>query len=406
MPGGKISKRHKRRKVCLALKQDMQDLLKCSDNYKHCESTVQNEENQLLKTTNIQLSPPLDPEASEIDFVSDSTSIESADQLSVCSGSISLSDSEVIFPETESLNKELGPEIQDWTIKYSVTHNATDALLRILKPLHPELPSNARKLLETPRNIPISVMDTGEFIWIPPDLKSCEWPGSNSAKRAIEKQLQPQGNWSTNAIEVKSIASTFEELIPKRTKYLLTSNVDTSDDECEETRPPKKRGRGIKHAEFELVLHTSENLNQTSAYESSGIPSPPILPMIIPSQVDNVPTTSIDPVVPRTPPALQHVPTTSRPKGYLFEEKVLRKLNQLSLDISELSADVRSLKQHLRQPHQPLNLPGIPKFPMKIVADVSSFTELLKNSKELYNSVVSYLAGEGGETLRNALSGF
>ncbi|CAG7823600.1 unnamed protein product [Allacma fusca] len=142
----------------------MQDLLKCSDNYKHCESTVQNEENQLLKTINIQLSPPLDPEASEIHFVSDSTSIESADQLSVSSGSISLSDSEVIFLETESLNKELGPEIQDSAIKYSVTHNATDALLRILKPLHPELPSNARKLLETPRNIPISAMDTGEFI--------------------------------------------------------------------------------------------------------------------------------------------------------------------------------------------------------------------------------------------------
>ncbi|CAG7718130.1 unnamed protein product, partial [Allacma fusca] len=159
MPGEKISKRHKRRKVSLALKQDMQDLLKCSDNYKHCESTVQNEENQ-LKTSNIQLSPPFDPEASEIDFVSDSKSTESVDQLSVTSGSISLSDSEVIYPDTEILNKELGPEIQDWAIKYSITHNATDALLKILKPLHPELPTNARKLLATPRSIPISTMDT------------------------------------------------------------------------------------------------------------------------------------------------------------------------------------------------------------------------------------------------------
>ncbi|CAG7815691.1 unnamed protein product [Allacma fusca] len=190
------------------------------------------------------------------------------------------------------------------------------------------------------------------FSWISPDLKSCKWPGSNSAKRAIEKQLPPQDNWSTNAIEVKSIASTFEELIPKRTKYLLTSNVDTSDDECEKTRPPKKRV--IKHNEFELVLHTSENLSPAkSATESSGIPSPPIPAMKLPSEGENVPTTSIDPVVPRTQQESQPTPTTSRPKGYLFEEKVLRKLNQLSLDISELSADVRSLKHHLRQPHQP-----------------------------------------------------
>ncbi|CAG7725314.1 unnamed protein product, partial [Allacma fusca] len=38
--------------------------------------------------------------------------------------------------------------------------------------------------------------------------------------------------------------------------------------------------------------------------------------MKLPSEVENVPTTSIDPVVPRTRQESQPTPTTSRPKGY------------------------------------------------------------------------------------------
>lgn len=44
-------------------------------------------------------------------------------------------------------------QLSEWAINYNITHVAINELLKILKSSHPELPSDARTLMHTPRSI-------------------------------------------------------------------------------------------------------------------------------------------------------------------------------------------------------------------------------------------------------------
>lgn len=47
-----------------------------------------------------------------------------------------------------------------------ISHAASSGLLKALAPIHPNLPKDSRTLLKTPHEIPIKILDTGEYCHI------------------------------------------------------------------------------------------------------------------------------------------------------------------------------------------------------------------------------------------------
>lgn len=71
--------------------------------------------------------------------------------------SIQEAKSSIIDHNMDVTNNSCGPslisELSEWALNYSITHVAINELLKILKPKHPELLSDARTLMHTPRSI-------------------------------------------------------------------------------------------------------------------------------------------------------------------------------------------------------------------------------------------------------------
>jgi len=69
-------------------------------------------------------------------------------------------------PDTGSDEEEcLANSLVDWVSKFNIPQNAATALLHILQPLHPSLPSDARTLMRTPRNFSIKqIPGGGEYV--------------------------------------------------------------------------------------------------------------------------------------------------------------------------------------------------------------------------------------------------
>ncbi len=64
----------------------------------------------------------------------------------------------------QSLRQGLG----EWANKFQVKQNAIDGLLELLKENgHPHLPTSARTLLQTARNIPVQTKSGMEYIYFP-----------------------------------------------------------------------------------------------------------------------------------------------------------------------------------------------------------------------------------------------
>ena len=65
-------------------------------------------------------------------------------------------------PDTVSDKEEcLANSLVDWVSKFNIPQNAATALLHILRPLHPSLPSDAQTLMHTPRNFSIKQIPGG-----------------------------------------------------------------------------------------------------------------------------------------------------------------------------------------------------------------------------------------------------
>ena len=69
-------------------------------------------------------------------------------------------------PDTVSDKEEcLANSLVDWVSKFNIPQNAATALLHILRPLHPSLPSDAQTLMHTPRNFSIKqIPGGGEYV--------------------------------------------------------------------------------------------------------------------------------------------------------------------------------------------------------------------------------------------------
>ena len=55
--------------------------------------------------------------------------------------------------------------MKEWAVKHNVTHSALNGLLVLLKPLHGNLPSDARTLLGTASKARIEKFQEGEFCY-------------------------------------------------------------------------------------------------------------------------------------------------------------------------------------------------------------------------------------------------
>jgi hypothetical protein len=78
---------------------------------------------------------------------------------------------ELILPERNSEiananNFDLTCFLRDWSLSNNVTLSATSQLLKGLRVVHPDLPKDARTLLKTPRNVGVSEMGVGEYIFL------------------------------------------------------------------------------------------------------------------------------------------------------------------------------------------------------------------------------------------------
>ncbi|KAL4718596.1 hypothetical protein ACJJTC_012098 [Scirpophaga incertulas] len=62
---------------------------------------------------------------------------------------------------------DLPSQLKHWaTVEHQIPHNALNSLLKILKPICPELPSDSRKFLHTPVNVSSVSLQTGELVHI------------------------------------------------------------------------------------------------------------------------------------------------------------------------------------------------------------------------------------------------
>lgn len=57
-------------------------------------------------------------------------------------------------------------DLQQWSLRHNVTHSALSDLLKLLQPVVPDLPLDARSLMCTPRNIQYSTMENGLYHYI------------------------------------------------------------------------------------------------------------------------------------------------------------------------------------------------------------------------------------------------
>lgn len=74
-----------------------------------------------------------------------------------CSANVSLDNSNAL------MKPDLHTQLQEWALESKASHSSITSLLRILKPLHPELPLDSRSLLKTPRFGVFQNLDNGEY---------------------------------------------------------------------------------------------------------------------------------------------------------------------------------------------------------------------------------------------------
>lgn len=91
-------------------------------------------------------------------------------EVSIDSHIIYLND-EQVMPITDSNNARVDNDLKSklihWaTIQHQIPHNAVDNLLKILTPFHPDLPKNSRTLYKTPKNIDVTYLETGQFVYL------------------------------------------------------------------------------------------------------------------------------------------------------------------------------------------------------------------------------------------------
>ncbi|KAA0715975.1 hypothetical protein E1301_Tti016129 [Triplophysa tibetana] len=151
--------------------------------------------------------------------------------------------------------------LQEWSMKHLITHNAIDDLLRGLqKHGHPELPSTARTLLRTPRQIKTLTMSGmhafpfENFLGkIKRLVRSGKQPLAQVAKRLMEISVSPQ---TQSVVAAKCKLSrpnngfilgegkcySFEKALQKCQRATETSNIETVDTSIKK-RPHKKPSR-------------------------------------------------------------------------------------------------------------------------------------------------------------------
>lgn len=71
-----------------------------------------------------------------------------------------------------------------WTVQYNITLDACRALLKILKPSHPELPLDPRTLIHIPRETVVQNLKNGSYVHV----------GGWITKRIRESNLKIDGN--------------------------------------------------------------------------------------------------------------------------------------------------------------------------------------------------------------------
>lgn len=84
---------------------------------------------------------------------------------------------------------KLFSELRQWAINNKLTHCSVTDLLRILQPYHSDLPGDARTLLQTPRKLDITKLDTGEFCYL-------------GLKNALNRILLQSDNFDQDKLEI------------------------------------------------------------------------------------------------------------------------------------------------------------------------------------------------------------
>ncbi|CAG7720158.1 unnamed protein product [Allacma fusca] len=217
--------------------------------------------------------------------------------------------------------------------------------------------------------------------WITDNFTICKWPVGTSAKRAIAKNCP-----------LKTI-DTIEQLIPKRSKYLLTSSIETSDEE-ESVRPVRKRGTIIKQSdvEYEFWSLDCDQDNNENSSGTSEIPFPPIPKTLLLPVTSQLAKTSAE-----IPDNVNFIGNpTAIELAKRFEERVLRQSQRISLDIAELSADVKVLKQRSNLSETRFKVNGLPQLPLKTPEEVMEFSDLVRQSEVTLANIVAFLSRIGG----------
>lgn len=116
--------------------------------------------------------------------------------------SIQEANSSIIDHNMDFTNNSCGPslisQLSEWALNYNITHVAINELLKILKPKHPELPSDARTLMHTPRSIILKDVEPGKYYHF-----GLEYCVKNLLQNLLLKQKKP--SIETSIIESKLI---------------------------------------------------------------------------------------------------------------------------------------------------------------------------------------------------------
>ncbi|CAG7826818.1 unnamed protein product, partial [Allacma fusca] len=167
-----------------------------------------------------------------------------------------------------------------------------------------------------------------------------------------------------------------EQLIPKRSKYLLTSSIETSDEEVS-VRPVRKRGKIAKHSDVEYEFRSLDCAQDNNGNSSGTSEIPfPLLPKTL-----LLPVTDSCQLAESSAGIPDHVnfagTSAAIDPAKRFEERVLRQLQRISLDIAELSADVKVLKQRSNLSETRFEVNGLPQLPLKTPDEVMEFSDLV-----------------------------
>ncbi|RZF37146.1 hypothetical protein LSTR_LSTR015336 [Laodelphax striatellus] len=166
---GIFSERHLRRLANLETQNIVNDLQPSLLNPDE-DSAVENSRNQNdpstshNSSTGIQSLPGCSTESSIPDFLSDFECEERI--LSSCSNSDSETYNLPDLPSqtVDTVEKSFGTELASWAVSNRINHSSLTSLLKLLKINgHPDLPSDARTLLGTPRNTSIREVCPGEY---------------------------------------------------------------------------------------------------------------------------------------------------------------------------------------------------------------------------------------------------